>query len=141
MSELESTLGDLIEQQARSIEHLEYWSSCRELDDTIRHSGTATDIKKANYLKKEVFEKVEKIYMNSLAILYSLEETVKDTAQPSGGETADCAPVIIDSRLPHSPDILFLKFSGEYAEWEGFRDPSESMIDKDPRMHNIWKFY
>ncbi|XP_041984082.1 uncharacterized protein LOC121736763 [Aricia agestis] len=88
----------------------------------------------SEYLTDKVFDKIKEVYYEYKGELEDI--LLKEVIDPTVSSTK-----VRDTLSINLPTINLPTFSGRYTEWPSFRNLFETLIHKNPNLHNIEKLY
>lgn len=114
-----------------------YWARFISTHDQI---ASSTDADESSYIRENVFTTTEDEYTLALGSLY---DTLAERARVASGNEP-LRPPTMSTSVPTPtplPRMDLPKFSGDYLEWESFRDMFDTLIHQNTSLSNVQKLH
>lgn len=127
----------------------ENWTKCQELHVEILMTAESAD-KERKYLKDDVFGSMEDIFNEASDYIthFLLKTEPKAATTPSFDASSSQQRDLQQRDLQQQPGSSFILpsielpvFSGDYREWEGFRDRFKSLVVDNQALSNVRRMH
>ncbi|XP_017875598.1 uncharacterized protein LOC108622314, partial [Ceratina calcarata] len=118
----------------------DYWKDCQRLNAKIETTATKEERNSHEYFVNQMFLRAEDSYINTSDYLASwIDKFTKSLPTNNGSAEASV------SEQPHFaiqlPRIVLPKFSGDYTDWENFKDIFESLVVNNDNLSNVQRLH
>ena len=113
----------------------EKWSKCQDLDTKIHNLAKSEEKLTLDYFVKNQFLTIEDAFLNAYDFIN--DHINNYVSQPDLNSSSREISLQHKVNNPKLPKINIASFSGNYADWENFRDLFEALIVRNDSLSSI----
>ncbi|XP_043474987.1 uncharacterized protein LOC122506733, partial [Leptopilina heterotoma] len=117
------------------------WNACQRVDLKIIKAAHGSDKSLIPYFFNDIFVQAEDVYLNTLDTFNELIGKLKKEQLILYRNSTSSNSSLDSSKIAKLPRIELPKFSGDYLEWQNFKDLFQSIVASDPNLPDVQKMH
>ena len=124
------------------------WNQCIQGHAVLMNAFSDQEKAKLDYFKRNKIEEYEEIYQTALDLMTEWLETLEPPVSPNRSilhensfARSESTSLSIQIALKHLPTIKLPPFTGNFADWESFRDRFTALIIENKDLSNFSRMH